>query len=139
MALREALLVIENKGQLAAFISKWLRSRGRHCVWVKAVDVISLLLESSDEISAILLIDDDPVEDSLVNNLKMLRQWSRTVPIVVTTVQNNSGLEKEIRELGIFYFHTKIDGMADLKTAVVCALDLAVKENLFLTPPPESR
>lgn len=136
MAIREALLVIENKGQLAAIISKWLRFRGRHALWIKTVDIISSLLESNDRISAILLVDDDPVEYSLINNLKMLRQWSQKVPIVVSTRQNDVALEKKIRRLGVFYFHTDIGGTEDLKTAVECALDLALRENLFLTPPP---
>lgn len=141
MAIRDALLIIENKGQLAAIISKWLRFRGRHSLWVKTVDVINSLLESNDRISAILLVDDDPLEYSLINNLKMLRQWSRKVPIIVSTWQNDVVLEKKIRRLGVFYFHTEIGGTEDLKTAVDCALESALRENLFLTapPPPHTR
>ena len=136
MAIRDALLIIEKNGQLATDLSKWLRFRGKHSVSVETVDVIRSLLESNDRISAILLIDDDPVEDSLVNNLKMLRQWSQSVPIIVFTQKFDVTLEKKIRQLGVFYFHTESGGMANLKTAVECALDRAKREDLFLTPPP---
>ena len=139
MAIRDALLIIEKKGQLATDLSKWLRFRGRHSISVETVEVISSLLESNDRISAILLIDDDPVEDSLANNLKMLRQWSQRVPIIVSTQKIDVTLEKKIRQLGVFYFHTEFGGMDNLKTAVECALDRAKREDLFLTLPPTPR
>ena len=100
MAIRDALLIIENKGQLATIISKWLRFRGRHSLWVKTIDVISSLLESNDRISAILLVDDDPLENSLVNNLKMLRQWSQKVPIIISTRHSDAELEKKNQAAG---------------------------------------
>ena len=135
MTIRKTLLVIETTGRTASALDKWLRENGRHCLWVKRLDVAIPLMDSKDRICAVLLVDDDPVEDSFVNNLKILKQWSRKVPVVVATAETNGALEKNIRELGVFYYHTADSGIDELKTAVECAFEKALKDNLFMTLP----
>ena len=105
-------------------------------MWVNKPDIAIPLLDSKDRICAVLLIDDDPVEDSIVNNLKILKQISQKVPIITSTHNNSVELEKKIRKLGVFFYHTGNDGNDELKTAIECAFEKALKNNLFMTPPP---
>ena len=133
MTIRKTLLVIETIGRTASALDKWLRENGRHGLWVKQPDVAIPLIDSKDRICAVLLVDDDPAEDSLINNLKILKQWSQEVPVVVATDETNGVLEKTVRKLGVFYYHTVDNGIDELKTAVECAFEKALKDNLFMT------
>ena len=133
MTIRKTLLVIETTGRTASALDKWLRENGRHCLWVEKPDVAIPLLDSNDRICAVLLVDDDPVEDSFINNLNMMRQIFQKAPIITSTGKNSAALEKTIRKIGVFFYHTENEEFDELKTAVDCAFNKALTENLFLT------
>ena len=92
-------------------------------------------MESNDRVYTIILVDDDPNNGSLNVNLGMIKQWSEDVPIIISTSKNDPALEKTIRQSGIFYYHTEQEKIEALHTAVKCALDKAVRDNIFLKFP----
>ena len=135
MPLRKAILIIEKNGRMTDRLSTYLRSQQTHILSVSKLDVILPLMESNDRVYTIILVDDDPNDESLNANLGMIRQWSEEVPIIISISANNPALEKSIRQKGIFYYHTEQEKPEALHEAVKCALDKAVRDNTFLKYP----
>lgn len=136
MEIRVSILIVENKGQLAAILSKWSRSRGTYSLWVKRPKISIPLIESRDRFYTIVLVDDDPAEDSLIINMKILKQLAPKVPIVISTPKSDYELERKIRKLEVFYYHLADAGIDELKTAIECALKKALTDNTFMSRHP---
>ena len=129
---RKTVLIIETEATLTEKIAPWLRKEGYYAFSIDKADAIVPLLDSKDRIYAIVLADDRPSEESLSENLKILKQLGPEVPIIVTTPLNDAEKEKITREAGIFYYHVKSAGMDELKTALSCALECAIDRGLFM-------
>ena len=129
---RKTSLIIERERSIEKQIEPWLRKQGYHMCKIEKADVVVPLLDSKDRIYTIILVDDNPVEGFLSANLKIMRQLGPDVPIVVTTNSNDPAKEKAIRESGAFYYHMKSAGLDELKTAIKCGLDAAVKADHFM-------
>jgi DNA-binding NtrC family response regulator len=129
---RKTVLIVETEATLTEKIEPWLRKQGYYAFSVDQVETIIPLLDSKDRIYAIVLVDDPPSKDSLMENLKILKRLGPEVPVIVTTTLNDAEKEKEAREAGIFYYHCESAGMDELKTAVSCAVEYAIEKVLFM-------
>ncbi len=132
MSTRKTVLIVEVKHKVGRQLTPWLRKQGYHAIRIERPGTILPLLDSNDRIYSMVLVDDFPLEGSLLENLKILKHLGPKVPIVITTSENDSEKEKQIRKSGIFYYHLKNEGTDDLKDAVSCALKEAVEDELFM-------
>ena len=129
---RRTVLIIETEATLTEKIEPWLRKEGYYAFGIDKADSVVPLLDSRDRIYAIVLVDDLASEDSLSENLKILKQLGPEVPVIITTALNDAEKERKAREAGIFYYHCESAGMDELKTAVSCAVEYAVEKELFM-------
>jgi len=129
---RRTVLIIETEATLTEKIEPWLRKKGYYAFGIDKADSVVPLLDSRDRIYAIVLVDDLASEDSLSENLKILKQLGPEVPVIIATALNDAEKERKAREAGIFYYHCESAGMDELKTAVSCAVEYAVEKGLFM-------
>ncbi len=129
---RRTVLIIETEATLTEKIEPWIRKEGYYAFGIDKADSVVPLLDSRDRIYAIVLVDDLASEDSLGENLKILKQLAPEVPVIITTPLNDPEKEREAREAGIFYYHCESAGMDELKTAVLCAVESALEKGLFM-------
>ncbi len=129
---RKTVLIIETEATLTEKIEPWLRKEGYYAFSIDKADSVVPLLDSKDRIYAIVLADDLESEDSLGENLRILKQLASEVPIIVTTPLNDAEKERNAREAGIFYYHCESAGMDELKTAVSCAIEYAIDKGIFM-------
>ena len=129
---RRTVLIIEPKATLTEKIEPWIRKKGYYAFCIDKADSVVPLLDSRDRNYAIVLVDDLASEDSLGENLKILKQLAPEVPVIITTPFNHAEKERKAREAGIFYYHCESAGMDELKTAVLCAVESSVEKGLFM-------
>ena len=129
---RRTVLIIETEATLTEKMEPWLRKEGYYAFGIDKADSVVPLLDSRDRIYAIVLVDDLASEDSLSENLKILKQLGPEVPVIIATPLNDAEKERKAREAGIFYYHCESAGMDELKTAVSCAVEYAVEKGLFM-------
>lgn len=129
---RKTVIIIETEETLTEKIEPWLRKERYYAFGIDKADSVVPLLDSKDRIYAVILVDDLASEDSLDENLKILKQLAPEVPIIIVTPLNDAEKERKTREAGIFYYHCESAGMDELKTAVSCAVEYAVEKELFM-------
>ena len=132
MALRKSVLLVDKNLSQQDQITQELRERGLHTVPVEEAETAIPLLESKDRFFAIILIDESDSTESLMTEVKVLKQIGAGVPFIVSTMESNPEKEKAVRKAGVFYFHVMGDGMEDFVKAVTCAVDSAFKKDNFI-------
>ena len=139
MNARISVLILEQENEVAANLEPWLREKGYYLVKIDRAEIIVPLIDSRDRIYTIVLVDDFSVEGSFVENLKILKQLAPKVPVVTTTQFNNPEKEKIIRKHDVFYYHIKNEGVDELKTSILCALEESVTEGIFMPLRPDMK
>ena len=132
MTIRNAVLIIDKKGDTSRQISKELRKQARHSISVEHPATILPLIESRDRIYTIVLVDQGLSLGDLIEDIRILKQLGPGVPIVVSTAENSPQKEKEVRKAGISFYHLKADGVEELIKAVVSAMEHAVIKGNFI-------
>jgi DNA-binding NtrC family response regulator len=125
---RKIVVIAEPGSDLTANLLPWLAERGYRFQSVDNMEDILISLISRNRISVLLV--DDSVGELLCDDIATVKRVFGEVPIIVTTKQNDAEKEKCIRKLGVFYYHLRAVGMDDLKTAISCAMQDAVKSHL---------
>lgn len=122
---RKVVVIAEAGSVLTVGLLPWLAERGYLFQTVDDIDDIVVSLISRNRISVLLV--DDSIGELVCDDIAIVRRLFGDIPIIVTTKQNDAEKEKNIRKLGIFYYHVKALGMDDLKTAILCAMRDAVE------------
>ena len=132
MSIRNAVLVVDEKGDASNQISEELRKQGYHTVCVGQAETFLPLIESRDRIYTMVFVDKDFSPEAAGESIKRLKQLGPGVPIVFTTAENVLQKEKEVRKSGVFFYHVKGDGMEELIKAVVSAMEDAIMKDNFI-------
>jgi DNA-binding response OmpR family regulator len=132
MTIRNAVLIVDKKGDTSGQTSEELRKQGRYSITVEHLGTVIPLIESRDRIYTIVLVDQGLSLDDLIEDIKILKQLGPGVPIVVSTAENSPQKEIEVRKAGISFYHLKDDGMEELIKAVISAMDHAVMKGNFI-------
>lgn len=134
MTFRDTILIVEKGKTFTNSIESAIRKKEYFLIRVEKPDSFVPLLDSLDRIRALLFVDNDMwAAESYYANLRLLKVISRDLPLIFTTAKNSAEKEKLVRDLGVFYYHTTDEALNDLLTALECAVEKSVGDNLFLT------
>lgn len=132
MTVRNAVLIVDKKGDTSGQLSEELRKQACHSISVEHPATLFPLIESKDRIYTIVLVDQGRSLVDLIEDIRILKQLGPEVPIIVSTAENSPQKEKEVRKAGISFYHLKADGMEELIKAVLSAVEHAVRKGNFI-------
>lgn len=114
------LLIAERGCELAQSLKPWLTENGYKFRTVDSVPAVLIALQN--EKINVLVMDICLPEEMGVEALSIIKGLHRSLPIIVTTDENNAEQESRIRQKGIFYYHVKSFGMDELMLAISNAM-----------------
>ncbi|MBW1980656.1 MAG: response regulator [Deltaproteobacteria bacterium] len=114
------LLIGEPGCELATELQQLVANKGyKVCAVNNLEDVIHTL---QCEKVHVLVLDVCLYEKIGFEALSIIKSMDRSLPIIVTTDENNPDMESRIRQKGIFYYHVKSFGMDELVLAIINAM-----------------
>lgn len=130
--LRKTVLVLDRQSDVCKQISEEIKKLGYHDLCVGDLGGLWPLIDSRDRIHTVVLADPDSSMKGLKATLMALKQLTAGTPIIFTTGQNEPAKEKELRKIGVFFYHVAADGMTPLVEAIRSAMNEAVRMDLFV-------
>ena len=133
MILRDTILIMEEGNTLSNGLQSRIRELGYFSIRVGKSDGLVPLLNCRDRVGAFLFVDEaHKVLGKSCMELKILKAISYGTPVLFSTAKNDPEKEKQVRHLGLFYYHTADTGLDDLAMALGCAVRKSVMTSMFL-------
>ena len=133
MILRDTILIVEKGNTLTNGLQGRIRELGYFSIRVEKSDGLVPLLNCRERVGAFLFVDEaHKVFGNSYMELKILKAISYGTPVLFSTAENNPKKEKQVRHLGLFYYHTADTGLDELAMALGCAVRKSVMQSMFL-------
>lgn len=116
----ETLLVAESDLKLVTALDPWLAEKGYETKVVHNFKDVLITLQS--EKVNVLVLDVCLAKSLGYEAISIIKGLCRSMPIIVTTEENNPEQEGRIRQKGIFYYHVMSFGMDELMLAITNAM-----------------
>jgi len=133
MILRDTILIVEKGTTLTNGLQGMIRDLGYFSFRIEKSNGLLSLLNCRERVGAFLFVDEaNKVFRESYMDLKILKAISHGTPVLFSTAENNSRKEKQVRNLGLFYYHTADTGLDELAIALGCAVRKSVMKSMFL-------